>query len=156
MIDACKERHSAIAFRAFLDQVEAAVPADLEVHLVLDNAVTRTTKLGHDRLVKRPRWHLPFRPGSASWLNLAGGRLALPTRRRIQRGVLTSTADLEAAIQAHLDRTNAQPKPFVWSRPADDILPDIGGFCQRISNPDDWRYSARSCGRPRLCSREVP
>src|SRR3712207_6590719 len=70
VIGACKKRHRAVEFRAFLDQVEAAVPADLDVHLVLDTAATHKTKLVHDWLVKRPRWHLHFTPTSASWLAL--------------------------------------------------------------------------------------
>jgi transposase len=136
VIGACKERHRAVEFRAFLDQVEAAVPADLDVHLVLDNAATHKTKLVRDWLVKRPRWHLHFTPTSAPWLNLAEVWFALLTRRRLQRGVFTSTADLEAAIQAYIDQTNADPKPFIWTKSADAILASVGRFCQRISNSD--------------------
>ena len=136
VIGACKERHRAIEFRAFLDQVEALVPPDLDVHLVLDNAATHKTKLVHDWLLKRPRWHLHFTPTSASWLNLVEGWFALLTRRRLQRGVFTSTADLEAAIQGYIDQTNAEPKPLIWTKSADTILASIGRFCQSISNSD--------------------
>jgi transposase len=136
VIGACKERHRAVEFRAFLDQVEAAVPTDLEVHLVLDNAATHKTKLVHEWLLKRPRWHLHFTPTSASWLNLVEVWFALLTRRRLQRGVFTSTADLEAAIQTYIDQTNDEPKPFHWTKSADVILASVGRFCQRISNSD--------------------
>ena len=136
VIGACKGRHRAVEFRAFLDEVEAAVPADLEVHLVLDNAATHKTKLVHDWLIKRPRWHLHFTPTSASWLNLVEGWFALLTRRRLQRGVFTGTADLEAAIHAYIDQTNAEPKPFVRTKTADAILASVGRFCQRTSNSD--------------------
>ena len=136
VIGACKGRHRAVEFRAFLDQVEAAVPADLDVHLVLDNAATHKTKLVHDWLIKRPRWHLHVTPTSASWLNLVEGWFALLTRRRLQRGVFTSTADLEAAIHAFIDRTNAEPKPFTWTKTSDAILASVGRFCQRTSNSD--------------------
>jgi transposase len=136
VIGACKGRHRAIEFRAFLDEVEAAVPADLDVHLVLDNAATHKTRLIHDWLVKRPRWRLHFTPTSASWLNLVEGWFALLARRRLQRGVFTSTADLEAAIHAYIDQTNAEPKPFVWTKTADAILANVGRFCQRTSNSD--------------------
>jgi transposase len=136
VIGACKERHRAVEFRAFLDQVEAAVPADLDVHLVVDNAATHKTKLVRDWLVKRPRWHLHFTPTSASWLNLVEVWFALLTRRRLQRGVFTSTADLEAAIEDYIDQTNADPKPFVWTKSADTILASVGRFCERISNSD--------------------
>ncbi len=134
VIGACKGQHRAVEFRAFLDQVEATVPADLDVHLVLDNAATHKTKLVHDWLVKRPRWHLHFTPTSASWLNLVEGWFALLTRRRLQRGVFTSTAQLEDAIHAYIDQTNAEPKPFVWTKTADAILASVGRFCQRTSN----------------------
>jgi transposase len=134
VIGACKKRHRAVEFRAFLDQVEAVVPGDLDVHLVLDNAATHKTKLIHDWLVKRPRWHLHFTPTSASWLNLVEGWFALLTRRRLQRGVFTSAAELEAAIHAYIAQTNAAPKPFAWTKTADAILASVGRFCQRTSN----------------------
>ena len=101
-----------------------------------DNAATHKTKLVQDWLVKRPRWHLHFTPTSASWLNLVETWFALLTRRRLQRGVFTSTADLEAAIQTYIDQTNAEPIPFIWTKSADAILASIGRFCQRISNSD--------------------
>ena len=112
VIGAGKGRHRASEFRAFLDPVEAAVPDDLDVPLVLDNAATHKTKLVHDWLLKRPRWHLHFTPTSASWLNMAKGWFALLTRRCLQRGVLQSTDALEAAIATYIDHTNADPKPF--------------------------------------------
>src|SRR5215217_3215346 len=108
--------------------------AALDVHLVLDNAATHKTRIIHDWLVKRPRWRLHFTPTSASWLNLVESWFALLTRRRLQRGVFTSTADLEAAIRAYIEQTNATPKPFVWTKPADAILASVGRFCQRTSN----------------------
>ncbi len=113
VIGACKGRHRAVEFRAFLDQVEAAVPADLDVHLVLDNLKTHKTRLVHDWLAKRPRWHLHFTPTSASWLNLVECWFALLSRRRLQRGAFASTADLEAAILAYIAETNAGPKPLI-------------------------------------------
>ena len=136
VIGRCTRRHRSVEFRAFLDQVEASVPADLDVHLVLDNAATHKTKLIHDWLVKRPRWHLHFTPTSASWLNLVEGWFARLTRRRLQRGVFQHTDDLEAAIHRYIDHTNADPKPFVWTKPAEAILASVGRFCQRTSNSD--------------------
>ena len=112
------------------------MPSDLDVHLVVDNAATHKTKLVRDWLLKRPRWHLHFTPTSASWLNLVEVWFALLTRRRLQRSVFTSTADLETAIQAYIDQTNADPKPFIWTKSADAILASVGRFCQRISNSD--------------------
>lgn len=136
VIGRCARRHRSVEFRAFLDQVEANVPADLDVHLVLDNAATHKTKLIHDWLLKRPRWHLHFTPTSASWLNLVEGWFALLARRQLQRSVFETTADLERVIHAYIDQTNAEPKPFVWTKSADDILASVKRFCQRTSNSD--------------------
>ena len=134
VIGACKSRHRTTEFRAFLDQVEAAVPADLDVHLVLDNAATHKTRVVHDWLLKRPRWHLHFTPTSSSWLNLVEGWFSLLTRRCLQRGAFASADALEAAIHAYIDQTNTAPKPFVWTKSADDILASISRFCQQTSN----------------------
>ena len=136
VVGACKARHRAAEFRGFLDQVEAAVPADLDVHLVLDNAATHKTSLVHDWLIKRPRWHLPFTPTSASWLNMVEGWVALLSRKQLKRGAFTRTDQLEAAIQATVDHPKAEPKPFTWTKSADAILASVSRFCQRTSNSD--------------------
>ena len=112
------------------------MPAGLDVHLVLDNLKTHKTRLVHDWLVKRPRWHLHFTPTSASWLNLVECWFALLSRRRLARGAFTGTDDLKAAILAYIAETNATPKPFVWTKTADDILASVARFCQRTSNSD--------------------
>ena len=134
VIGACERRHRGVEFRAFLDRVERSVPPDLDVHLVLDNLKTHKTRLVHDWLVKRPRWHLHFTPTGASWLNLVECWFALLSRRRLERGAFTSVGDLEAAILAYVAETNADPKPFVWTKTADDILASVARFCQRTSN----------------------
>ena len=122
VIGACERgRHRSIEFRAFLDRVERGVPG-LELHLVLDNLKTHKTRLIHDWLVKRPHFHLHVTPTSASWLNLVECWFALLSRRRLERGAFASTGDLEAAILAYSAETNTNPKPFVWSKSADDIL----------------------------------
>ena len=112
------------------------MPADLDVHLVLDNLKTHKTRLVHDWLVKRPRFHLHFTPTSASWLNLVACWFAVLSRRRLERGVFTSTAELEDAIVRYIAANNADPKPFVWARSADAILASLTRFCQGISNSD--------------------
>ena len=134
VIGTCQGRHRSTEFRVFLDQVETAVPTDLDVHLVLDNASTHKTRLIHDWLPRRPRWHLHFTPTSASWLNLVECWFSLLTRRCLQRSAFRTTASLEAAIKSYIDQTNAAPKPFVWTKTADDIFASIGRFCQRTSN----------------------
>ena len=136
VIGACQRRHRSVEFRAFLDQVERSVPPDLEVHLVLDNLQTHKTPLIHDWLVKRPRFHLHFTPTGASWLNLVECWFALLSRRQLERGVFASTRELEEAILAYIAATNADPRPFTWTKTADDILAGIARFCQRTSNSD--------------------
>jgi transposase len=134
VIGACERRHRSTEFRAFLDRVEHSLPAGLEVHLVLDNLKTHKTRLVHDWLLKRPQFHLHFTPTSASWLNLVECWFAILSRRRLERGAFTSTEDLEQAIQAYVAETNTSPKPFTWTKSADDILASVVRFCQRTSN----------------------
>ena len=134
VIGACRPRHRSLEFRAFLDQIDANVPAELDVHLILDNAATHKTRLIRDWLAKRPRYHLHFTPTSASWLNLVESWFALLTARQLKRGAFRSTGELEAAIRRYIAATNAAPKPFVWTKSADEILASVARFCQRTSN----------------------
>ena len=136
VIGRCEGHHRSAEFRAFLDQVEQSVAADLEVHLVLDNLKTHKTKLVHDWLVEHPRFHLHFTPTSASWLNLVECWFSVLSRRRLERGAFTSTEDLEAAIRDYIAETNAHPKPFVWTKSADAILANVARFCKQTSNSD--------------------
>jgi transposase len=131
VIGKCFKRHRASEFRKFLDHVEANVPADLEVHIVIDNAATHKTKPIRDWFAKRPRWHVHFTPTAASWLNQVERFFARLTDQALRRGVHRSTAALEAAIHAYLDAHNAAPKPFRWTKSADDILANIQRFCMR-------------------------
>jgi transposase len=131
VIGRCLPRHRAAEFRRFLDAVEAAVPADLDVHVVMDNAGIHKTKLIRDWFAKRPRWHVHHTPTSASWLNQVERFFALLTDKALRRGVHRSTAELEAAIEAYVAATNADPKPFRWTKSADDILAAVQRFCTR-------------------------
>jgi transposase len=131
VIGKCFKRHRASEFRKFLDHVEVNVPADLEIHIVMDNVATHKTKLIRHWFAKRPRWHVHFTPTSASWLNQVERFFALLTDRALRRGVHRSTAELEAAIHAYLDAHNTTPKPFRWTKTADDILASIQRFCTR-------------------------
>lgn len=134
VIGACRPRHRSLEFRAFLDQIDANVPAELDVHLILDNAATHKTRLIRDWLAKRPRYHLHFTPTSASWLNLVESWFALLTARQLKRGAFRSTGELEEAIRRYIAATNAAPKPFVWTKSADEILASVARFCQLTSN----------------------
>jgi transposase len=131
VVGRCFRRHRAQEFRKFLDAVEANVPADLDVHLVIDNAGTHKTKRIRDWFAKRPRWHVHFTPTSASWINQVERFFGLLTDRQVRRGTYRSTAQLQAAIQAYIDAHNANPKPFRWTKSADDILAAINRFCRR-------------------------
>jgi transposase len=134
VIGSCKQRHRSTEFISFLDQIDAAVPAELDVHLVLDNYATHKTAAVHRWLAKRPRYHLHFTPTSSSWLNLVERWFAALTEKQIRRGIFRSTRELEAAIMLYLDANNENPKPFVWTKSADQILASIARFCRRISD----------------------
>lgn len=131
VIGRCYPKHRSSEFRRFLDQVEVAVPSGLDVHLVMDNYATHKTKLVRDWIAKRPRWHVHFTPTGASWINQVERFFADLTEKQIRRGVHRSTAQLEADIRAFIDAHNANPKPFRWTKSADDILAAIQRFCLR-------------------------
>jgi len=134
VIGSLHRRHRAVEFRAFLDRIDAAVPGDLEVHLVLDNYATHKTPMIQRWLAKRPRYHLHFTPTGASWINMVERWFADLTNKQIRRGVHRSTRALEETIRTYLDVTNENPKPFVWTKSADEILASIARFCERTSN----------------------
>lgn len=129
VIGKCFPRHRAAEFRKFLDEIEANVPADLDVHLVMDNYATHKTPLIRAWLAKRPRWHVHLTPTSSSWLNQVERFFALLTDKKIRRGVHRNVADLQADIATFIDQHNSDPKPFRWTKSADDILASIERFC---------------------------
>ena len=134
VVGECHRRHRSTEFRHFLDTIDAAVPARLDVHLVLDNYGTHKTALIHRWLAKRPRFHLHFTPTGASWINLVERWFATLTEKQIRRGAHRSTRELEAAIKYYLALSNAAPKPFIWTKTADAILASVARFCQRTSD----------------------
>ena len=131
VIGRCMPRHRAAEFRRFLDVVEKDVPADLAVHVIMDNASTHKTKLIRDWFAKRPRWHMHFTPTSASWISQVERFFALLTGEQIRRGAHRSVGELEAAISAYIQTRNADPKPFRWVKSADDILAAVERSCLR-------------------------
>src|SRR5712692_9365936 len=128
------QRHRAREFRRFLDTIDAAVPATLDVHLIADNARTHKTPLIHRWLARHPRVHVHFTPTGSSWINLVERWFAALTEKQLRRGVHRSTRELEAAIRRYIEITNTRPKPFVWTKTADEILASVARFCHRISN----------------------
>ena len=134
VIGECHRRHRAKEFRQFLQTVEANVPAELQVHLILDNYGTHKTPTIRRWLASHPRFHTHFTPTSASWLNLVERWFGLLTDKRIRRGTFYSTRGLEQAIQEYLELNNQQPKPFVWTKTADEIFASLAHFCKRTCN----------------------
>ena len=122
VIGECQPRHRAKEFIRFLKRIERCVQKHLDIHLVLDNYGTHKTPEVKAWLAKHRRFHLHFTPTSASWLNLVERFFAEITTKRIRRGIFRSVADLKQAIHDYLDRHNADPKPFVWTKTADVIL----------------------------------
>jgi transposase len=130
-------RHRATEFKKFLNQLDREVPADQDVHLILDNYATHKTPEIRRWLARRPRFHLHFTPTSGSWLNLVERFFAELTTRLLRRGVHRSVAELEADIRAWIDRWNEDPKPYVWTKTAEEILDSIGAYCQRLINTNN-------------------
>ena len=126
-------RHRSAEFRKFLDTIDNAVPGDLDVHLILDNYGTHKTAAIRRWLAKRPRFHVHFTPTSSSWLNLVERFFAALTEKQIRRGAHRSVRELETAIKQYLAVTNQSPKPFVWTKSADEILASVARYCARTS-----------------------
>jgi transposase len=124
-------RHRSQEFRRFLDTIEANVPTELAVHIVLDNYGTHKTAIIRKWFAKRPRFHVHFTPTYGSWINLVERWFAEITNKRIRRGAFRSVKELEAAIREYITVHNEDPKPFVWTRTADQILASIARFAQR-------------------------
>jgi len=133
VIGECHRRHRSAEFRKFLDTIDQSVPATLEIHLILDNYGTHKTATIRSWLAKRPRFHVHFTPTSASWINLVERWFATLTEKQIRRGAHRSVRQLEAAIKAYLEITNQSPRPFIWTKTADEILASLARFCARTS-----------------------
>jgi transposase len=134
VIGECHRRHRAVEFRQFLDTVDAATPAELEVHLILDNYGTHKTPSIQRWLLRHPRYHLHFTPTGSSWINLVERWFATLTERQLRRGAHRSTRELEAALRHYVETYNQDPKPFAWTKTADEILEAVARFCKRTSD----------------------
>jgi transposase len=127
-------RHRSSEFLKFLRTIEASVPSDLDIHLVMDNYGTHKTLSIRRWFARHPRFKVHFTPTSASWLNQVERWFATLTDKQIRRGTHRSTRQLEDAIRAYLKINNTEPKPFIWTKSADAILASIERFCLRSSN----------------------
>jgi transposase len=133
VIGQLKRRHRSEDFIQFLRHIETAVPAELDVHLVLDNYGAHKTQKVKNWLLRHPRFTLHFTPTYSSWLNQVERFFAALTETQLRRGTHRSVAELEAAIRRYLDHVNDDPKPFVWTKSADDILRSINNILNRIN-----------------------
>ena len=134
VIGSLHRRHRAVEFKKFLAKLDKEVPAELEVHLILDNYVTHKTPAIKKWLLAHPRFHLHFTPTSSSWLNLVERWFAELTQKKLKRGVHRSVQALERDIRSWLADWNEHPRPFVWTKTADEILDKVAAYCRRISD----------------------
>lgn len=132
VIGSLHARHRAIEFKKFLQTIDREVPADLDVHLILDNYATHKTPAIKRWLAAHTRFHLHFTPTGASWLNLVERWFGELTARKIKRGSHGSVRKLNADIRDWLGHWNEDPKPYVWTKTAEQILDTLAVYCKRI------------------------
>jgi transposase len=116
-------------FQQFLGQIDKNVPSDLSVHVVLDNLSTHKTAAARRWFARHPRFQVHFTPTYSSWLNQVERWFGLLEQKQLKRSSHRNVAELEKAIYEFIDVSNDAPKPFVWTKSADDILTSLGRFC---------------------------
>jgi transposase len=131
VIGKCYKRHRAGEFLNFLKEIDAQVPEGLDIHIVMDNYATHKTPKIKAWLARRPHYHVHFTPTSASSINQVERWFAELAKKRLRRGVHTSVRQLEADIRAFIDRHNQNPRPFRWTKSADQILASVKRFCHK-------------------------
>jgi transposase len=125
-------RHRAIEFRKFLDEIDRQVPVEFDIHLVMDNYATHKTDMIKRWLLRHPRFHVHFTPTTSSWLNLVESFFSIVERNVTSRGVHRSTRALEKDVREFLEAHNQDPKPFVWTKTADQILSSIKRYLNKV------------------------
>lgn len=125
--------HRAAEFRKFLVAIDKAVPAELDVHLVCDNLATHKSATVHDWLARHPRFHLHFIPTGSSWINQVERWFGLLTEQLIRRSVHDSVTALERDVRAWIHNWNQDPKPFTWTKTADEILTSLAAYLHKIT-----------------------
>jgi transposase len=133
VIGSLHARHRAIEFKKFLQTIDREVPAGLDVHLILDNASTHKTPAIKNWLTAHPRFVVHFTPTSSSWLNLVERWFGELTTKKLRRATHRSVRQLNTEIRAWIDTWNDNPRPFVWTKTADQILESIATYCNRIN-----------------------
>jgi transposase len=134
VIGALHSRHRAIEFKQFLQTIDRQVPAELAVHVVLDNSSTHKTPAIRKWLLAHPRFVLHFTPTSSSWLNLVERWFGELTSKLLKRGAHRSVRDLNSDIRAWINSWNDNPRPYIWTKTAEQILDSIARYCNRIND----------------------
>ena len=132
VIGSIHRRHRAAEFKKFLTKLDKEVPAELDVHLICDNYSTHKHPTIQRWLAAHPRFHMHFTPTYSSWLNQVERWFGLLTDKRLRRGAHRSIRALENDIRAWIEQWNRDPKPFVWTKTADEILERLASYLQRI------------------------
>lgn len=132
VIHQTRPRHRAIEFRRFLDAIDTAVPANLDVHVVLDNSSTHKTDTIHTWLLRHPRFSFHFTPTSSSWLNLVERWFAELTRRLLKRSAHRTVTALTNDLNTWIGHWNHNPRPFVWHKTADEILDTLKRYLTNL------------------------
>ncbi|MBX6450112.1 IS630-like element ISPsy1 family transposase, partial [Pseudomonas syringae group genomosp. 3] len=122
VIGRLKRQHRSVEFLSFLKEVDASLPADVPIHLIMDNYATHKTDKVKAWLAAHPRYSIHFTPTSASWMNLVERFFSTLSEKWIKRQAHISVKDLEASIEYYLETYNQNPKPFRWHKKADEIL----------------------------------
>ena len=133
VISALHRRHRAAEFKKFLIRIDKTVPDDLDIHIVCDNYATHKTEQVNSWLAQHPRFHVHFTPTGSSWVNQVERFFGFLTEKLLRRGVHTSVEALEADIRQWIDTWNQDPRPFVWTKTADEILHSLQKYLSRIS-----------------------
>jgi transposase len=132
VISELHRRHRAIEFKKFLTAIGKAVPAELGVHLVCDNYATHNTPEIRNWLGRHPRFHVHFTPTGSSWMNQVERWFGLLTDKLIRRGVHTSVHALENDIREWIATWNDNPRPFTWTKTADEILNSLAIYLTNL------------------------
>ena len=142
-----RRRHRAIACRAFLTALDVQVPADLDVHVIMDNDGTHKPALIRRWFARPPRLHPHFTPMYASWLHRVERWFAALEMKPLRRGVHDSVRSRASAMRAFIDASTTAGQPYVWTKPADDILARIARFALRmVTVHDHQQVMSRTTG----------
>src|SRR6266542_3417425 len=134
VISELRRQHRAVEFKKFLIAIDKAVPARLDVHLVCDNLATHKTPAIRDWLARHPRFELHFTPTGSSWINQVERWFGFLTDQMIRRGVHKSVQALERDVHAWIENWNENPRPFAWTKTAEEILDSLAKYIARISD----------------------